>query len=277
MNDSQLSLNMQLELAGLSKASYYYRPVQETKKNLEMMSQIDRIYTGCPFYGSRRITAELKERGYEVNRKRIIRLMKKMGLQAIFPKRNLSKMEENHVKYPYLLKNLTIDRPDQVWATDITYIRVGVGYLYLTAIMDWYTRYVLSWRLSNTLDVGFCLEALEEALDTSKPEIFNSDQGCQYTSKDFTSILERRGIQISMNGKGRCYDNIFVERLWRSVKYEEVYLKRYETGKEAKEGLSSYLKFYNERRLHQSLGYKVPWEIYDHATKQEKGKLHVIT
>lgn len=235
--------------------------------SLELMTLIDKIYTDYPFYGSRRMTAELKRQGHEVNRKRVIRLMQKMGLQAIFPNRNLSKAAEHHVKYPYLLKDLIIDRPNQVWATDITYIRVGDGYLYLTAIMDWYTRFVLSWRLSNTLDVGFCLEALEDALGIGKPEIFNSDQGSQYTSKDFTGALESQGIQISMDGKGRCYDNIFVERLWRSVKYEEVYLKRYETGKEAKNGLNSYMKFYNEKRLHQSLGYKPPQEVYNNARK----------
>lgn len=237
------------------------------------MQEIDQIYTESPFYGSRRITEELGVRGHEVNRKRVVRLMKKMGIQAIFPKRHLSKSSESHVKYPYLLRGLRITRPDQVWATDITYIRVGGGYLYLTAIMDWFSRYVLSWKLSNTLDVSFCLEALEEALDISKPEIFNSDQGCQYTSRDFTGALESQGIKISMDGKGRCYDNILVERLWRSVKYEEVYLKRYETGKESFEGLSSYLRFYNERRLHQSLDYKPPQEVY----KSCKRELYVIT
>jgi putative transposase len=258
---------MQLELAGLSKASYYYQPVAETQENLELMASIDEIYTDCPFYGSRRMRAELERQGNKVNRKRVIRLMKKMGLQAIFPKRNLSKASENSIKYPYLLKNLIIDRPNQVWATDITYIRVGGGYLYLTAVMDWYTRFILSWRLSNTMDVTFCLEALEEALNIGKPEIFNSDQGSQYTSKEFTNALKSREIQISMDGKGRCFDNIFVERLWRSVKYEEVYLKRYETGKEAKEGLSSYMKFYNDRRLHQSLDYRPPREVYEMACK----------
>ena len=242
----------------MSKASYYYKPVSETIWNLELMTVIDKLYTDHPFYGSRRMKAELREKGYEVNRKRVIRLMQKMGLQTLYPKRNLSKSAENHVKYPYLLKGLKIDRPNQVWATDITYIRVGNGYLYLTAVMDWYTRFVLSWRVSNTLDVEFCLEALEAALDLGKPEIFNSDQGCQYTSKSFTGILKDRGIEISMDGKGRAYDNIFIERLWRSVKYEEVYLKRYETGKEAVDGLNKYLIYYNDERLHQSLGYKTP-------------------
>jgi putative transposase len=260
--NKKVSLNTQLELIGLSKASYYYEPVLETVWNLDLMSLIDEIYTDCPFYGSRRMKAELRERGHGVNRKRVIRLMRKMGLKAIFPKRNLSKPMEGHKKYPYLLRDLTIERPNQVWATDITYIRVGGGYLYLTAVMDWYTRFVLSWKLSNTLDVGFCLEALEAAFEIGKPEIFNSDQGCQYTSRDFTAALENQNIQISMDGKGRVFDNILVERLWRSVKYEEVYLKRYETGKEAADGLNRYLTFYNDKRLHQSLGYKTPRSRY---------------
>jgi len=261
-NDELLSPNAQLALSGLSKASYYYEPVPETARNLELMAMIDKLYTDYPFYGSRRMRAELRERGHEVNRKRVVRLMQKMGLQAIYPKKNLSKAAEHHIKYPYLLKDLTINRPDQVWATDITYIRVGGGYLYLTAVMDWHTRFVLSWKISNTLDVSFCMEALEEALKIGKPEIFNSDQGCQYTSKDFTEALKGQGIQISMDGKGRAYDNIFVERLWRSVKYEEVYLKRYETGKEAVDGLNRYLTFYNDKRLHQALGYKTPRSWY---------------
>jgi len=260
--DTQLSLTKQLELAGLSKASYYYDPVIESPLNITLMGLIDEIYTDCPFYGSRRMRAELNVRGYDLNRKRVIRLMQKMGLQAIFPRRNLSKASASHVKYPYLLRELTIDRPNQVWATDITYIRVGQGYLYLTAVMDWCTRYVLSWRLSNTLDVGFCLEALEAALEVNTPEIFNSDQGCQYTSVEFTGALTSRNIKISMDGKGRAFDNIFVERLWRSVKYEEVYIKRYENGKQARDGLSAYMEFYNTKRLHQSLGYSTPESIY---------------
>ena len=262
INNKQLSLNTQLELAGILKASYYYHPVLETIENLELMTLIDEIYTTYPFYGSRRMKVVLNERGHEVNRKRVIRLMQKMGIQAIFPKKNLSKASEEYVKYPYLLRDLKIDKPNQVWATDITYIRVGTGYLYLTVVMDWYTRFILSWRVSNTLDVSFCLEALESALEIGIPEIFNSDQGSQYTSKDFTSTLEGRGIKISMDGKGRCYDNIFVERLWRSVKYEEVYLKRYETGEEVVNGLNKYLKFYNDKRPHQALGYNTPRSWY---------------
>ncbi len=258
----RLSLNKQLELLGLSKASYYYAPMPETALNLELMSLIDRIYTASPFYGSRRIVAELGVQGYSVNRKRVSRLMEKMGLRAIFPRRHLTKSIEGHMKYPYLLKEMQIDRPNQVWASDITYIRVGTGYLYLTAILDWFTRYVLSWRLSNTLDTRFCLEALEEAFEIGTPDIFNSDQGCQYTSRDFTRALEAREVKISMSGKGRCFDNILIERLWRSIKYEEVYIRRYETGKEAYNGLREYLKFYNEKRLHQSLDYRTPATAY---------------
>lgn len=265
---SQISLNAQLNLTALAKASYYYEPVKETDWNLELMALIDEIYTDCPFYGSRRMCAELKTQGHQVNRKRVIRLMQKMALQAIFPRKNLSKPEKGHAKYPYLLRDLKIDRADQVWATDITYIKIGGGYLYLTAVMDWYTRFVLSWRLSNTLDVGFCLEALEAALEIGKPDIFNSDQGCQYTSSNFTGALKSQGIQISMDGKGRVFDNIFVERLWRSVKYEEVYLKRYETGKQAHDGLSRYMTFYNTKRLHQSLGYCTPSSVYYGKTKR---------
>lgn len=257
-DDPDLSITRQLGLAGLSKARYYYNPVPETPLNLELMDVIDEIYTESPFLGSRRIQAMLRQRGFVVNRKRVIRLMSQMGLQAIFPRRCLTKAKEEAVKYPYLLKELTVERPNQVWATDITYIRVGDGYLYLTAVMDWFTRFVLSWRLSNTLDVAFCLEALEEALEHGTPEIFNSDQGCQYTSRAYTEALSSRGILISMSGKGRCYDNILVERLWRSVKYEEVYIKRYASGVEAHSGLYNWFKFYNDKRPHQSLGYSTP-------------------
>lgn len=260
--DERLSLNRQLELSGVSKASYYYEPVPETPQNLELMELIDETYTKCPFYGRRRMTAKLVHLGYQVNQKRVGRLMGNMGLHGLCPKKHLSKPAEERVKYPYLLKGLEINRPNQVWATDITYIRVAGGYLYLTAVMDWFTRFVLSWRISNTLDVGFCIEALREALSLGRPEIFNSDQGSQYTSKEFTKLLEGEGIQISMDGKGRAFDNIFVERLWRSVKYEEVYLKRYQTGEEAVEGLDRYLDFYNNERLHQSLGYHTPRSCY---------------
>ncbi|NGX44846.1 MAG: hypothetical protein K1060chlam3_01021, partial [Candidatus Anoxychlamydiales bacterium] len=190
------------------------------------MDKMDKIYTDCPFYGSRRMQAILKRQGFNINRKRISRLMNIMGLKAIYPKKNLSKMNPNHKKFPYLLNNVNINRINQVWSTDITYIPIKSGFFYLTVVMDWYSRYILSWRLSNTLDMTFCIEALEEALTIAKPEIFNTDQGVQYTSKNFINILEKQNISISMDGKGRAFDNIFVERLWRSIKYEEVYIKR---------------------------------------------------
>ncbi|TDE63192.1 MAG: IS3 family transposase [Candidatus Scalindua sp. AMX11] len=214
-----------------------------------------------PFFGSRKMSVELRKSGYIVNRKRVQRLMRLMGISAIYPKRSLSQSNKAHKIYPYLLKDVKIDAPNFVWSTDITYIQLRVGFLYLVAIIDWYSRYVLSWRLSNTLDVSFCLEALEEALDKGTPVIFNSDQGSQFTSKEFTQILLDKEIKISMDGRGRAFDNIFIERLWRSVKYEDVYLKWYETCGETIDGLGSYFPFYNNQRPHQALGYKVPYEI----------------
>jgi putative transposase len=255
-------LTEQLKLACISKTAYYYTPISETKNNLLYMEIIDREYTEHPFFGSRQMMFILQRQGYQVNRKRVMRLMQKMGLKAIYRKPNLSKTEKLHKKYPYLLKGKEILEPNQVWATDITYIPIKGGFLYLVAIMDWATRYILSWKLSNTMDVGFCIEALKEALEYGTPEVFNSDQGSQFTSLEFTKILEENEIQISMDGKGRCYDNIFIERLWRSVKYEEVYLKKYENGQEAHRGLKEYLLFYNEKRPHQSLGGQTPYEKY---------------
>ncbi len=226
------------------------------------MDLIDHEYTAHPFYGSRKMRAILNHKGYQVNRKRVIRLMRKMGLQAIYPKRNTSKANQADRKYPYLLHGVEISHPNHVWSSDITYIPVRGGFFYLVAIMDWYTRYVLSWRLSNTLDTLFCLEALEEAFKKGKPEIFNTDQGSQYTSREFTHAVESQGIHISMDGKGRAFDNIFVERLWRTIKYEEVYIKKYETGPEVHQGLKGYLEFYNTERPHQALGYKTPEAMY---------------
>ena len=223
---------------------------------------MDREYTAHPFYGSRRMTAWLCAQGYPVNRKRIQRLMQLMGLEAIYPKPNLSKADAEHKKYPYLLRDLEINFPGHVWSTDITYIRLDGGFAYCTAIIDWYSRYVLSWKVSNTLDTGFCLEALEEALEVGKPEIFNTDQGVQYTSSAFTGVLERAGIRISMDGKGRALDNIFVERLWRSLKYEDIYLKDYSSVKEVRQGIDKYFSFYNNERLHQSLDYRCPRDVF---------------
>lgn len=208
------------------------------------------------------MTAWLQRQGHSVNHKRIQRLMRTMGIQGICPKRNVSKASENHKKYPYLLKGLTVDRPNQVWCSDITYIRLLHGFVYLVAIMDWFSRYVLSWAISNTLDTHFCMEALDRALQQGKPEIFNTDQGPQFTSDSFTSRLEEEDVTISMDGRGRAFDNIFIERLWRSVKYEEVYLKDYKKVRDAITGIGGYFRFYNDERLHQSLSYQTPWEVH---------------
>jgi putative transposase len=260
----ELSLRRQCELLSLARSGIYYKTEHNHDDgNTNMMNLIDTIYTKHPFFGYRRITAMLRRLGYAVNGKRIIGLMRRMSLEAIYPKKNTSIASREHWKYPYLLNEINVTRPGQVWATDITYIRMRKGYLYLMAIMDWHSRYVLSWRLSNTLDVSFCIDALEEALlKYVHPEIFNSDQGCQFTSETFTKRLIGAGIRISMDGKGRCHDNIFVERLWRSLKYEEVFLKDYCDGIEAAASLNSYFRFYNFERPHQALGYKTPQEVY---------------
>lgn len=226
------------------------------------MELIDKQYLKTPFYGSRKMVVYLKGEGYLVNRKRVQRLMRLMNIQAIYPRPDLSRKRQEHKIYPYLLKGVKIDRSNLVWSTDITYIPLRQGFLYLVVIIDWYSRYVLSWRLSNTLDVTFCIEALEEALEKGCPEIFNSDQGSQFTSNAFIERLLSKEIKISMDGRGRFFDNIFIERLWRSVKYEDVYLKGYETGKEVKEGLSSYFTFYNNERFHQALEYRTPKEVH---------------
>lgn len=230
--------------------------------NLQLMDEIDRIYTKTPFYGSRRITACLKKVGHSVNRKRIQRLMRLMGLEAIFPKGNLSKRNHAHKIYPYLLNDFQISRPNLVWSTDITYIRIGGGFVYLTAVIDWYSRYVLSWNMSNSLQSDFCITAMEEALQQSVPEIVNTDQGVQFTSKNFIDLLKENNIKISMDSKGRALDNIFVERLWRSLKYEEVYLKNYQKVPEAKKSFKNYFNFYNHERPHQSLAYKTPGDVH---------------
>jgi putative transposase len=260
--NTDISIYRQCKLLGLPRSTYYYEAARESKYNLELMKLIDEQYTKAPFYGSRRITAWLRHQRYKVNRKRIQRLIKLMGIEAIYPKKRLSIPSNEHKKYPYLLRGLLIKEPDQVWSTDITYIRMNKGFLYLVAIMDWYSRYVLSWELSNTLEVRFCLKALEKALTISKPEIFNSDQGSQFTSREFTGRLEDTGTRISIDGRGRVFDNIFIERLWRTLKYEEVYIHSYETVKEARESLGKYFRFYNTERLHGSLGYRTPKEVY---------------
>ena len=227
-----------------------------------MMRLIDEQYTKTPFYGIRRMTAWLRNQGQGVNHKRVSRLMRLMGIEAIYPKKRLSLGDSRHKKYPYLLKGLVIDRPDQVWATDITYIRMRRGFVYLMAILDWFSRYVVGWAVSITLDVEFCVEGLHHALSISKPEILNSDQGSQFTSKAFIGVLETHGVAISMDGRGRAFDNIFVERLWRSLKYEEVYLNEYDSVKQAVRSLGNYFLFYNQERPHQSLGYRTPHQVY---------------
>ena len=236
------------------------------------MKLIDRQYLATPFYGARKIAAWLKSQGQWVNRKRVRRLMRVMGLKAIYRRPKTSQPTAGHKIYPYLLGGLKITRPNQVWAADITYIPMARGFLYLVAIIDWYSRYVLSWRLSNTLDSGFCVEALEEALRKSKPEIFNTDQGSQFTSETFTGLLKQHGIKISMDGKGSYNDNLFIERLWRSVKYEEVYLKAYQDGRDARIGLGNYFRFYNTERPHQAHGYRTPAEVYTSTPVESSSK-----
>jgi putative transposase len=238
------------------------------------MRLIDEQYLLRPFFGSRRMTLWLVKKKYNVNRKRVQRLMRTMNLEAVYPKPKLSLGGQRHKIYPYLLRNLKVLRPDQVWATDITYVPMASGFMYLVAILDWYSRFVLAWRLSNSLEGSFCVEALEEALSWRRPEIFNSDQGVQFTSTVFTSRLEDRGVAISMDGRGRVFDNIFVERLWRTVKYEDIYLKQYETVPQLRRGLGEYMDFYCYERFHQSLDYQTPWDVYQEAlTQQEQRRL----
>ena len=258
-----LSIIRQCKLLDLPRSTFYHVPTPVSEADLELMKLIDRCHMKLPFYGSRRMVDWLGDEGHLVNRKRVQRLMRTMGIVAVYPKKNLSRANQAHRVYPYLLRNLNIDRPNQVWATDITYLPMARGFVYLVAVIDWYSRRVLSWRLSNTLDSQFCVDALEDAIATyGTPEIFNTDQGSQFTSEEFTGVLKREEIQISMDGKGRWLDNVFVERLWRSVKYEEVYLKAYDNVGHAKQSLDTYFKFYNERRRHQSLDRQTPDSVY---------------
>jgi putative transposase len=257
-----LSVRQQCELLGLNRATYYYEPVGESPLNLELMRLIDEQYMRTPFYGWPRMTAWLQQQGYAINHKRVQRLMHKMGIQALYPKPSLSQPHPEHKIYPYLLRGMEITQPNQVWSTDITYVPLRHGFLYLVAVMDWFSRYVLSWRLSNTLDNLFCRQALQQALQVGHPTIFNSDQGVQFTALSFTALLEKAEIQISMDGKGRALDNIFIERLWRSVKYEDVYLNDYATGPALFAGLTRYFLFYNQERPHQSLNYRTPAQVY---------------
>lgn len=260
--DNTLSLSSQCGLLGISRSSYYYRPVPETEYNLKLMREIDELYLEDPSYGSRHIAAILKAKGYGANRKRVARLMRKMGIAAIYPKPRIRTTIAGHLKFPYLLRNKNICASNQVWGTDITYIPVQNGFIYLVAYLDLYSRYVLSWKLSNSLESVFCTEALEMALKKATPEIVNSDQGVQYTSHSYVNLLKINEIQISMSGKGRCWDNIFVERFWRTLKYEEVYLNEYECYEEAQQRIEGYIKKYNRKRPHSALKYATPEEAY---------------
>ncbi len=255
----------QCELAGVSRATVYAQrvPAPTSEQDLELLRLIDEQYTRRPFYGSRKMVSFLKVQGHRINRKRVQRLMRILGLAGMAPGPNTSRPQPQHKVYPYLLRGVVVTRPNQVWSTDITYIRLTHGFVYLVAVIDWYSRKVLSWRISNTLDTAFCVDCLEEALQRyGNPEIFNTDQGCQFTSESFTGVLRAHGIAISMDGRGRALDNIFVERLWRSVKYEDVYLKGYADPMELMIGLTEYFVFYNGERPHQSLGNRTPAEVY---------------
>jgi putative transposase len=258
----EISVRRQCELLGVNRTTLYYEPLGESAENLLLMRLLDEKYTKTPFFGSRRMAAWLESVGHKVDRKRVARLMRKLGVEAVYPKPRLSQPAEGHRIYPYLLRETKIERVNQVWSTDITYIRMAEGFVYLVAVMDWYSRFVLSWSLSVTMEGGFCIEALRRALRHGRPEIFNSDQGPQFTSEKFTGELEARAIAVSMDGRGRCMDNIFVERLWRSLKYEEVYLKEYASVRDAEDGIRRYFRFYNEERQHQSLDYRTPAAIY---------------
>lgn len=259
----EISVARQCELLGLSRSSYYYRPVAPSAEELTLLRRLDEQYTQTPFYGVRKMTAVLRQEGYAVNPKRVRRLLRTLGLWALVPQPGTSRPAPEHRVYPYLLRGVAIERVNQVWSTDITYIRLRSGFAYLAAVLDWHSRYVLSWALSNSLEVGFCLQVLEAALLRGRPEIFNSDQGAQFTSPAFVGRLLAAGVRISMDGRGRALDNVFVERLWRSVKYEEVYPHDYEGMKEAQRGLGRYFPFYNEERPHQALGYRTPVAVYE--------------
>jgi len=261
-----LSVRRPCELRGLNRSTLYYEAAGETAENLRLMRLIDEQYTAHPFLGSRRMTRWRIERGEEVNRKRVQRLMRTMGLEAISPKPRLSRPGDGHRIYPYLLRGVKVERPDQVWSANITYVPMASGFMYLAAVIDWFSRYVVAWRLSNTLDGSFCLEMLEAALRGGRPEVFNTDQGVQFTAAAFTGRLEEAGVAVSMDGRGRALDNVFVERLWRSVKYEDIYIRGYETVPELHRGLSRYFGFYNGERLHQSLDYRTPAEVYRGAS-----------
>ena len=266
-----MSIVAQCRLLRVARSSLYWRPAAVGENDLRLMRRIDELYLATPFYGARRMVAVLRREGWTVNRKRVRRLMRVMRIEAIYQKPNTSRRHPDHVVYPYLLRGLAIDRPNQVWCADLTYVPLAKGFVYLVAVveprgspgMDWFSRRVLAWRLSTGMETGFCVEALQEALDRhGSPEIFNSDQGVQFTSAAFTGVLAAGGVRISMDGKGRYLDNIFIERLWRSLKYEDIYIKAYASVPEARRGIGDWLNFYNGERLHQALGYRTPYEVF---------------
>jgi putative transposase len=257
-----LSICRQCELLGLNRSTYYLPPATASEEDLRLMRLIDQQFLKTPFYGSRRMAASLERSGATVNRKRVQRLMALMGLEAVCPRPRTTTAASDTRAYPYLLRDRELTHPDEVWSSDITYVPMRHGFMYLTAVIDWYSRYVLSWRLSNTLDGGFCLEALDEALSRGRPEIFNTDCGSQFTAREYTGRLEEAGIAVSRDGRGRALDNVFIERLWRSVKYEDIYIKEYELVPDLVSGLTAYFRFYDEDRPHQSLDYRTPGEVY---------------
>jgi len=262
-DNPDISISRQCELLNVSRSTLYYKNVEKSNKDIKIMNLIDEIYTKSPFYGRRKIAKHLnKVCGIQINVKKVARLMKAMGIEAIYPKKNLSIPNLKHKKYPYLLSGMDIIKPNQVWSTDITYIRLRDGFIYLCAVMDWFSRYVLSWKLSNTMETTFCLDALNDAFSFGKPEIFNTDQGAQFTSNEFTKRLLAEDVKISMDGKGRVFDNIFIERLWRSLKYENIYPSSYSTYTDTRIGITKYFNFFNNERLHQSLDYNTPSSVY---------------
>jgi putative transposase len=276
----KLSIRRQCELLDMPRSTFYYLPATESKENLRFMRLLDEQYLKTPFWGSRNMTTWLRQEGFAINRKRVQRLMRRMGLEGMAPRPTTTKPAPGHKVFPYLLRNVEITHADHVWSTDITYIPMRNGFLYLAAILDWHSRYVLSWKLSNRLDSAFCLDALEEALTQSQPEIFNSDQGVQFTSQEFTSRLLERAVAISMDGRGRALDNAFIERLWRTVKYEDIYLKEYATVDEVYQGLTDYFWFYNRERFHQALNNQTPYQVYHwgpgQRTRGDEGKVRRV-
>ena len=274
-DSKDFSVREQCRILGINRSGLYYEARLLTEETLKIMRLLDEEHTRHPFYGVPKMTEFLRRKGYRVGRDRVRTLLRSMGLEAVYPKPKTSIKAKDHKIYPYLLKDVEVIRPNQVWSADITYIRLEEGFVYLVAIVDWYSRYLISWRVSNTMDTNFCVEALEEALKYARPEIFNTDQGSQFTSMAFTGILEKNGISISMDAKGRVFDNIFIERLWRTVKYENIYIKGYKTIPDLKTGLIEYFDFYNGERYHQNLDYKTPWEVY--IGKQVSTELKLLT